>query len=81
MNGRKTKRTNGRSQSGCGTCWCEELSSGLKEFLRELRPPLEARRHFDSARIEVLKGLRAILDARIAHVSSARAKGEKIRVE
>jgi hypothetical protein len=80
MNGKRTKRTNARQQSGRSTCWCEELGSGLKEFLRELCPPEEARRHFDSARIEVLKGLRAILDARIQQVG-AKAKGEKIKVE
>ena len=81
MNGTRSKRTNAKRQSGRSTCWCEELSSGLKEFLRELRPPEAACRHFDSARIEVLKGLRAVLDARIAHVSGAKTKGEKINVE
>jgi hypothetical protein len=44
-------------------------------------PPEEARRHFDAARVEFLKGLRALLDARIEHISKAKAKGEKIAVE
>ena len=78
MNRKKT--TNARKQAGRSPCWCEEFSSAMKGFLREMRPPEEARRHFDSARMEVLKGLRAVLDARIQHVG-AKAKGEKIKVE
>jgi hypothetical protein len=41
----------------------------------------EARRHFDIARLEFLKGLRALLDARIEQCAKPRAKGEKINVE
>ena len=40
-----------------------------------------SRQHFEAAKLEFLKGLRALLDARIAQASRARAKGEKIEVE
>src|SRR5262249_47688944 len=53
----------------------------LRELVRRLGPPADARRHFDVARIEFLKGLRAVLDARIAHISKASPKGEKINIE
>jgi hypothetical protein len=53
----------------------------LSELLRRLAPPAEARGHFDAARLEFLKGLRALLDARIEHVSKPRSKGQKLRVE
>jgi len=53
----------------------------LSELLRHLGPPEQARRHFDAARIEFLKGLRALIDARIEQVSKTHAKGEKIEVE
>jgi hypothetical protein len=49
--------------------------------LRRLGPPETARRHFDAARVEFLKGLRALIDARIEQVTKASAKGEKIAVE
>jgi hypothetical protein len=49
--------------------------------LHKLAPPEEARRHFESARLEFLKGLRALVDARIEQVSKHKTKGEKIRVE
>jgi hypothetical protein len=53
----------------------------LTELFRRLGPPQEARRHFDTARLEFLKGLRALLDARIEQVSKTKQKGEKINVE
>jgi hypothetical protein len=49
--------------------------------LRRLGPPEEARRHFDAARVEFLKGLRALIDARIEQCTKASARGEKIAVE
>jgi hypothetical protein len=45
------------------------------------RPAPEARRHFETARVEFLKGIRALIDARIAHFAKPQPKGEKITVE
>jgi hypothetical protein len=53
----------------------------VSEFLKRLGPPPEARRHFETARVEFLKGIRALIDARIAHFAKPSAKGEKITVE
>ncbi len=61
-------------------CLCQGAGPLFSEFLRRLGPPEEARRHFDAARVEVLKGLRALIDARIEQVSKSRSKGEKIEV-
>ncbi len=82
MNGKRTTKRNDEKQAcGSGSCVCQGLGPALTDFLRRMGPPTEARRHFDSARVEFLKGLRAILDARIEQVAGARAKGEKIKVE
>ncbi len=81
MNEKKTKTASTEKQNGCSNCLCQGLGPALTEFLRRIGPPTEARRHFDSARVEVLKGLRAILDSRIEQVPGAKAKGEKINVE
>ena len=62
-------------------CLCQGVGPVLSDFLRRLGPPEEARQHFDTARLEVLKGLRALLDARIERRSKAHRKGEKIKVE
>jgi hypothetical protein len=53
----------------------------MSELVRRLGPPEQARSHFDAARLEFLKGLRALLDARIEHFSKSKLKGEKISVE
>jgi len=75
MNG----RTKQRAKTESGPCLCQIAGTALTELLNRLGPPAEARRHFDAARLEFLKGLRALLDARIADVSKPR--GEKIKVE
>lgn len=61
-------------------CLCQGAGPALSEFLRRWGPPEEARKHFETARLEVLKGLRALLDARIDQVSKNRSKGQKIEV-
>jgi hypothetical protein len=74
----KTNKIPKRSSS---PCLCQGLGPALSEYLRQLGPPEEARQHFETARLEVLKGLRALLDARIERFSKPRGKGEKILVE
>ena len=39
------------------------------------------REHFRNARIEMLKGMRSMLDARIDHLSKHEAKGTKVTVD
>lgn len=78
MNHKRTKPT---SAAEPGPCLCQGAGPLLTELLRRLGPPKAAREHFDSARVEFLKGLRALLDDRIEHLSKAQAKGEKIHVE
>ncbi len=73
-----TKRTPKTSDQ---TCLCQGAGPALSELLRRLGPPREARDHFEAARLEFLKGLRALLDARIEQCSKRAAKGEKIQVD
>ena len=71
-----------KSQKAEGSpCICQGAGPLLSDFLRRLGPPREARRHFEAARIEFLKGLRALIDARIEQISRADAKGQKINVQ
>ena len=60
---------------------CQEAGRAFGDMLERLRPPEEARRHFQTARVEVLKGLRAVLDARIEKRARGQRKGEQINVE
>jgi len=75
------KKTKPSSKLERGTCLCQGAGPALSELLRRVGPPEEARRHFDAARVEFLKGLRALIDARIEKVSKANARGQKISVE
>jgi hypothetical protein len=74
----KTKSSQ-KAQRAPAPCICQGTMPLLTELLRRLGPPEAARQHFDAARLEFLKGVRALIDARIAHVSKPR--GEKIEVE
>jgi len=75
---RKTRKTETKKN---GPNLLDEAGPLFAECLRRLGPPEEARRHFQTARVEFLKGLRALLDARIEQVSKSKARGEKIDVE
>ena len=75
------KKTKPSQKLESGACLFYGAGPALSELLRRLGPPEQARRHFDAARLELLKGIRALIDARIEQVSKARAKGEKIEVE
>ena len=76
----KTKSSQ-KSQPAPSPCICQGTMPLLTELLRRLGPPEAARNHFDAARLEFLKGVRALIDARIAQVSKTKARGEKIEVE
>jgi hypothetical protein len=41
----------------------------------------KVREHFTNSRIEFLKGIRAVIDSRIEHLSNAGQRGTKIAVE
>jgi hypothetical protein len=64
-------------------CWCEEASGFLGETLRRMGPPKEARQRFDLARVEFLKGIRSLIDARIQRMEAAAQapKGSSIPVD
>ncbi len=69
------------AKTAAGPCLCQGIGPAMSDFLQRFGPPPEARQHFEAARVEFLKGLRALLDARIEQCSKARTKGEKINVE
>lgn len=59
-------------------CPCRELVNAAQEFLG-ISPT--AKQHLANSRVEFLKALRAMLDARIEHLSSQPQKGTKVAVE
>ena len=75
---KKTKQSSKVERVGC---LCQGTGPILSELLRRIGPPEQARHHFDAARVEFLKGLRALIDTRIEKASTANARGKKIDVE
>ncbi len=57
------------------------LGAEIDNLLRSVIPSDEAFEHFTNARVEALKGVRAIIDARIERLSSESRKGISIKVE
>jgi len=74
------KKTPPRSRGG-PACLCHDAGPMLSELIRRLAPPAEARRHFEAARIEILKGIRAVIEDRINRRSRPKARGQAINVE
>lgn len=54
---------------------------GIKKALRSVEPSPEVKQHFRNARLEVLKGLRQIIDNRIQCLDRANQHGRKLTVE
>jgi len=64
-------------------CGCMGAGPMLTQFLRTLGPSDTVSQHFKNAQLEVMKGLRALLDEQIATRSAAASPshGTKITVE
>jgi hypothetical protein len=74
-------KKNVKSAAGGVPCACHGVGPAMTELLQRLAPPEEVRRHFDAARVEFLKGLRALIDARIEGLTKPKARGQAIKVE
>ena len=59
-------------------CLCREIVNQFRETF-DVSPTV--REHFTNSRIEFLKGIRAVIDSRIEHLSKAGQRGTKIAVE
>ena len=62
-------------------CICMGVGPEITEMLRRVGISESVRQHFRNARIEVLKGIRALIDERIEHLSRKEEKGTNIAVE
>jgi hypothetical protein len=70
-----------QEQAKTGSCACAGVGPALSDLLKRLGPPEEVQSHFRAARVELLKGLRALIDQRIQDLSAQPAKGTKLTVD
>ena len=59
----------------------DKMAFELKNLLRAMEPPDDVTMHFRNARVEVLKGIRQMIDYRIGQLERTGQRGEKITVE
>ncbi|MGC2656754.1 MAG: hypothetical protein WA324_02180 [Bryobacteraceae bacterium] len=62
-------------------CTCKRIKQGFEDFVNMFLPPEEATKHFREARLEILRGFRAILDSRIEHLKGSGTEGTRVTVE
>jgi hypothetical protein len=62
-------------------CVCGGAGPAFTEFLRNIGPGEGAKNHFSQARVEFLKGLRSMIDAKIEELSKTEERGTKVNVE
>ena len=62
-------------------CICCETSDTLRRIFRGLRPSDDVSGHFRQSRIELLKGIRSLLDERIERLGHTPHKGTRVVVE
>ena len=62
-------------------CLCMGLGPELAEFLRKIGLSEPVRQHLRSARVEILKAARAMIEERIASLSREPKRGVAVKIE
>lgn len=78
MNEQETTQQNASQPVIHERCLCREVLDQFRECFG-VSPTVQE--HFTNSRIEFLKGIRAIIDTRIEHLSKTSQQGTKIAVE
>jgi hypothetical protein len=73
------QQTAGR-QHAHGCFFCDVAAPQIEAFIDHVWPQ-GTREHFRNARIEMLKGVRSMLDAKIDHLSKHAQRGTKVPVD
>jgi hypothetical protein len=60
---------------------CNVFRKGVERLSDALTPPEAASKHFREARIEVLRGIRELIDYRIDRLSRSHTQGTRVTVE
>ncbi len=80
MDEQQSASQHGTAQHAHGCFFCDIAGPQIEAFLDHVWPP-NTREHFRNAHVDMLKGMRSMLDARIEHLSKQDRKGTKVAVE
>ncbi len=78
MNEPQEAQSTAREHAAHEPCPCREIVDTVREYLG-VSPAV--RQHLSNSRVEFLKALREMLNARIEHLSGQAEKGTKVAVE
>ncbi len=78
MNEPQEAQSTAREHDVHEACPCREIVDTVRQYVGI---PAAARQHLTNSRVEFLKAIREMLDARIEHLSSQPQKGTKVAVE
>ena len=78
MNEPQEAQSTAREHAAHEPCPCREIVDTVREYLG-VSPAV--RQHLANSRVEFLKAIREMLDARIEHLSRQAQKGTKVAVE
>jgi hypothetical protein len=78
MNEQQTGQTPAAEQKSYEPCLCREL---LDQFRTHFHITPEVKQHLVNSRVEFLKAIRQVIDARIEHLTTKASHGTKIAVE
>jgi hypothetical protein len=78
MNEPREAESTSKDHAAHEPCPCREIVDTVREYLG-VSPAV--RQHLANSRVEFLKALREMLDARIEHLSSQAQKGTRVAVE
>ncbi len=78
MNEPQEAQSTAREHAAHEPCPCREIVDTVREYLG-VSPAV--RQHLSNSRVEFLKALREMLNARIEHLSGQAQKGTKVAVE
>lgn len=71
----------GHSGAEQAAWFCNWLRDGAERVAQSMAPPESAAKHFREARLEILRGVRELIDCRIQDLSKPKSKGSRIVVE
>ena len=78
MNDPQDTQSTASGHSAHESCPCREVVDTVRQFLG-ISPA--AQQHLTNSRVELLKAVREVLNARIEHLSSQAQKGTRVAVE
>lgn len=68
--------------AGCQGCACMGAGPMLSQLAQKLGPDESVKQHFRNARLEFLKGIREMLDKRIADLAGGQqTRGAKVSID